>query len=49
MTAALRAAGHDVIEVADVTPQADDERVAAQAKARVAILITEDRDFGRLV
>ena len=49
MTAALRTAGHDVIEVADVTPQADDEQVAALAKARAAILITEDRDFGRLV
>ena len=49
MTAALRTAGHDVIEVADVTPQADDGQVAALAKARAAILITEDRDFGRLV
>lgn len=46
---ALRANGHDVISVSEVTPRADDSEVIAFAVREKRILLTEDKDFGRLV
>ena len=49
MAVALRNAGHEVISVSDIMPSATDEDVAAYAQAQNLVLLTEDRDFGRLV
>lgn len=46
---ALREAGHDVTAVAEVTPRAEDEAVVELARGQQRILLTEDKDFGRLV
>jgi predicted nuclease of predicted toxin-antitoxin system len=46
---ALRAAGHDIVAVADISPQADDETVMDLAVRDERLLITEDKDFGQLV
>jgi predicted nuclease of predicted toxin-antitoxin system len=46
---ALRASGHDVIAVSEACRGADDEVVARMAVETRRILITEDKDFGRLV
>jgi hypothetical protein len=46
---ALRAAGHDVAAVAELSPRADDEIVIDRAVREERILITEDKDFGQLV
>ena len=46
---ALRAAGNDVVAIAELTPGATDEQVLDQALREKRILITEDRDFGELV
>ncbi len=46
---ALRDAGHDVWAVAEESPGAADDEVADLAHADERLLITEDRDFGRLV
>ena len=46
---ALRGAGHDVLAVADVSPRTDDEQVLELARQEQRILLTEDKDFGRLV
>ncbi len=46
---ALRGAGHDVLAVADVSPRADDQQVLELARQEQRILLTEDKDFGRLV
>ena len=45
---ALRAAGHDVSTVSDVTPGAEDHIVAALADSESRVLLTEDKDFGQL-
>ena len=45
----LRGAGHDVVAVAELSPRADDEAVADLALREDRILLTEDKDFGRLV
>lgn len=45
---ALRAAGHDVMTIADAAPAAEDEVVVQLAVREQRILLTEDRDFGRL-
>jgi predicted nuclease of predicted toxin-antitoxin system len=45
---ALRAAGHDVSPVAEVSRGADDEAVIALARQQGRILLTEDKDFGKL-
>jgi predicted nuclease of predicted toxin-antitoxin system len=45
---ALQAAGHDVSAVAEVLPGAPDDRVMSLAISEDRILLTEDRDFGRL-
>lgn len=46
---ALRAAGFDVVAVAEVAPQADDTEVIEQAVQEARVLLTEDKDFGQLV
>ncbi len=46
---ALRAAGHDVVAVAEITPAAADDAVLSTALATNRILLTEDKDFGQLV
>jgi predicted nuclease of predicted toxin-antitoxin system len=45
----LRDAGHDVIAVAEVTPQAIDLDILAWAVREDRILVTNDKDFGDLV
>jgi predicted nuclease of predicted toxin-antitoxin system len=45
---APRAAGHDVMAVADVSPGALDDEVVALAIAEGRILVSEDKDFGNL-
>ena len=46
---ALRAAGHDVLAVSEITPRAEDSEVIALALREERILLTEDKDFGQLV
>ena len=49
VTRALRSAGHDIRIVSREFPGAADEDVARAAAYDGRILLTEDRDFGRLV
>src|SRR3990172_2080429 len=46
---ALRAAGHDVVAIAEVTPRAEDDAVIDLAVREERLLLTEDKDFGQLV
>lgn len=46
---ALRAAGHDVRAVSDLSPRAADTEVIALAAREARLVLTEDRDFGQLV
>jgi predicted nuclease of predicted toxin-antitoxin system len=46
---ALLAAGHDVVAVAEIAPQAADETVIELAVREGCLLVTEDKDFGQLV
>ena len=46
---ALRAARFDVVAMVERAPGATDERVIELARSESRILLTEDRDFGRLV
>lgn len=46
---ALRLAGYDVIAVSEITPRAEDAEVIRLALMDERILLTEDKDFGRLV
>ena len=46
---ALRAAGHDVLAVAEISPRSADHDVMALASQEQRILLTEDKDFGQLV
>jgi predicted nuclease of predicted toxin-antitoxin system len=46
---ALRAAGHDVIAVAEVALGAADNVVLELARNEQRLLLTEDKDFGQLV
>jgi predicted nuclease of predicted toxin-antitoxin system len=46
---ALRAAGHDVTAVLEISPGAEDEAVIDLAVREGRIFLTEDRDFGQLV
>jgi predicted nuclease of predicted toxin-antitoxin system len=46
---ALRAAGHDVIAVAEVALGTADEAVIDLALREQRLLLTEDKDFGRIV
>jgi predicted nuclease of predicted toxin-antitoxin system len=45
----LRAAGHDVLYVAELAPSVSDAEVMARARIEQRILLTEDKDFGDLV
>lgn len=49
MIARLRAAGFEVISIAETRPGAPDQDVLGVADAEDCILITEDQDFGELV
>jgi predicted nuclease of predicted toxin-antitoxin system len=46
---ALRAEGHDVLSVSDISPRAEDSDVIRLAVGEKRILLTEDKDFGQLV
>jgi predicted nuclease of predicted toxin-antitoxin system len=46
---ALRAAGHDVVAIAEVAKGTPDEQVLERALREKRVLITEDHDFGELV
>lgn len=46
---ALRAAGHDVLAIAEVAAGIADDKVIERALAEERVLLTEDRDFGELV
>ena len=46
---ALRAAGFDVLCVAESSPRAEDSEIIGLAFREERILLTEDKDFGRLV
>ena len=46
---ALRAAGHQVLAVAELSAHADDEDVLELARTQQRVLLTEDKDFGQLV
>lgn len=46
---ALRAAGHDVDAIAESTPSTADEEVLQRSVSDRRILLTEDKDFGRIV
>ena len=46
---ALREAGHDVLDISELTPGASDDQVLERALNEKRVLITEDRDFGELV
>ena len=46
---ALRATGHGVWYVAEQAPSMPDGAVLVESKARQAVLITDDHDFGELV
>jgi predicted nuclease of predicted toxin-antitoxin system len=48
VVSALRAAGHDVTAVVELSPGADDEAVLAWARSEARVLLTEDKDFGLL-
>ena len=45
----LRAAGHEVLFIAELDPGIDDEAVLAHSREQQAILLTADKDFGELV
>jgi predicted nuclease of predicted toxin-antitoxin system len=46
---ALRAAGHDVVAVAEIARGAEDSAVVELTRSEGRILLTEDKDFGQLV
>ena len=45
----LRREGHEVLCVSDTEPGAADDVILALARARGAVLVTSDKDFGELV
>jgi predicted nuclease of predicted toxin-antitoxin system len=45
---ALRASGHDVVAVVEESSGAPDPEVFARSRREHRVLITEDKDFGRL-
>ena len=49
LCAALIDAGHDVLSAADVNADASDETLLALAYEQDRVLITEDKDFGKLI
>src|SRR5262249_6441607 len=46
---ALRAAGHDVVAVAELASGVSDREVIELARSDGRVLLTEDKDFGQLV
>jgi predicted nuclease of predicted toxin-antitoxin system len=48
VVAYLRAAGHDVLAVAEAMPQADDAAILERAEREARVLLTNDKDFGDL-
>jgi predicted nuclease of predicted toxin-antitoxin system len=46
---ALRSEGHDVFAVAEMMSRSDDRELIDFAATEERILVTEDKDFGRLV
>jgi predicted nuclease of predicted toxin-antitoxin system len=46
---ALRTNGYDVLAVSEIIPRAEDSEVIRLAVREKRILLTEDKDFGRLV
>jgi predicted nuclease of predicted toxin-antitoxin system len=49
MVALLRAAGHDVVYVAELASGMTDSDAITQAQEQRRLLLTEDKDFGELV
>lgn len=49
IVAALREAGHSVSDIKEMTPGVGDPDVLALANEALALLITNDKDFGELV
>ncbi len=45
----LRDEGHDVVAVADIMPEASDKDILSYALSQDRIVVTNDKDFGRLV
>lgn len=45
---ALRAGGHDVTAVVEISPRAKDPVVLGLARSEARVLLTEDKDFGML-
>ena len=45
----LRRLGHDIVAIAETMSGVDDDTVITLARADERLLITEDKDFGRLV
>jgi len=45
----LRAAGHDVVAVTEISTRSTDQEVIELAVREDRILLTEDKDFGQLV
>jgi len=48
VVAALRAVGHDVLSITEISPGADDDAVLGTARSERRVLLTEDKDFGLL-
>ena len=46
---ALRAAGHSVLFIAEISPGIEDAEVLGIARREQALLLTADKDFGELV
>lgn len=49
IVARLRAEGHEILYVAEMTPGISDDEVLERANEKRAVLITADKDFGELV
>jgi predicted nuclease of predicted toxin-antitoxin system len=45
----LRADGHEVVYIAELSPSSPDEQVLRLANDQRAVLVTMDKDFGELV
>jgi len=45
----LRDKGHDVVAVAEVMPQANDEQILERAVLESRILVTNDKDFDEMI
>src|SRR3989442_11639308 len=48
ITSALRDAGHDVLSILEPAPGISDDEVLARADSDQRVVLTEDKDFGRL-